>query len=281
MVIKPGILCWALLFVVQEVALSAQSYEQSSPSATALGKSIGATFQSGVTPSVSPSPAPSNSPQPSSSQQLSATVLLDILGDGLQALQAIAEPPNTIDGTTYTEFYSFGKRVFSQSAFFTSNSGNLGFSAGLAPAEIRVPLVVYPVGPVAVEIDGGVRFQADLQGQLVPDISTASQLASLGVQLQAVADGAGFLEGYANLLILRAGVGGQVDLIDAQANLNARFTFDGNAPYFGIDAMVDFLSGKFYAFLDVFDFFGFKRLFEDTIHSWNGTCYSTGDSLCP
>ena len=162
-------------------------------------------------------------------------------------------------------------------------NGDLNFSVGLAPAEIRVPLFVYPVGPVALQIDGGARFQADVQGSLVPALAIPFSLSSLGVQLEAVADGAGFIEGYANFLVVRAGVGGQVDLVDASADLNARLSFDGSPPFVGISAMVDFLKGRFYAFLDYFNplKFGYQRLLDYTIYSWNGYCYDTGAMLCP
>jgi hypothetical protein len=211
--------------------------------------------------------------------QVLSEILLDILGIGLQALKGFTSPDNTINGTTYTEYDSFGKTVFSQDAIL--NYANGSFSVGLAPAEIRVPVLVYPVGPVVVEIDGGARFQADLQGQLIPNFGIPITLSSLGVQVQAVADGAGFVEGYADLFIVRAGVGGQVNLVDAQADLNASVNFNGTAPFFKLDAMVTFLSGDLYAFLDVFDLFGYKRILDYSLYSWNGYCYATGNLLCP
>lgn len=263
------ILTGEVAFASPAPAPSPTLYEQSSPQATAVGQALGGSLTTGVQPNLA-----------TGTQQVVSTVILDILGAGLQALSALASPDNTINGTTYTEFYSFGKRVFSQDAFVNFN-GNVNFSVGLAPAEIRVPLVIYPVGPVVVQIDGGARFQADVQGQLVPNLVIPLSLASIGIDLQAVADGAGFIEGYANLLVVRAGVGGQVDLVDAQANLNTRISFDGSPPYAGIDAMVTFLSGQFYAFLDLFELFGYKRLLDYPLYSWNGYCFDTGGMVCP
>ena len=206
--------------------------------------------------------------------QVLTTILFDILGAGLEALKAWSSPDNTINGTTYTEFDSFGNTVFSQSAIVNFSAD--GFQVGLAPVEIRVPVVVFAVGPVPVEIDGGARFQADLQGQFTPNIGIPISLSSLGLQASLVADGAGFIEGYVNLLVLRAGVGGQVNLVDAQATLNTTFNFNGTAPYFNLDAMVTFLSGDFYAFLDVFDLLGYKRLLDYPLYSWNGYCFAMG-----
>jgi hypothetical protein len=259
-------------------------FQQASDQA-AVGHALGGSFQSGlVTTQAQPQAvtATTVAPATETTQQVLTTVVLDILGAAMQALSASESPPNTINGTTYTEFYSFGKRVFSQSAILNFN-GNAGFEVGLAPAEIRVPLIIYPIGPVALEIDGGARFQADLQGQTITNIGIPISLSQLGIQLQAVADGAGFIEGYANLLVVRAGVGGQVNLVDAQANLNAEFSFNGIAPYAYVNAMVDFLSGNFYAFLDYFDVLalGWKRLLNYNLYSWNGYCFATETSLCP
>jgi hypothetical protein len=244
---------------------------QQSSSSTAIGHALGGSFQSGLSPNVATA----------SSQQVITTLELDILGAALQALSALTQPPNTINGTTYTEFYSFGKRVFSQDGY-VSSSGDNQITVGLAPAEIRVPLVIYPIGPVVLEIDGGARFQANLQVQSLIDIGIPISLSQLGIQLQAVADGAGFIEGYVSFLVIRAGVGGQVNLVDANANVNAEFSFNGIPPYALVTAMVDFLSGQFYAFVDYFSIwkFGWYRLLNYNLYSWKGFCFATGGASC-
>jgi hypothetical protein len=232
---------------------------------SAAGLPLSATFQAGST-----------------SAGVSATTELEILGVALQALQAIESPPNTIDGVTYTEFYAFGLRVLSQS--ITVQSAGLDqLSIGLAPAEVRVPIVTYPIGPILLELDGGVRFQADLNAQLIPQLAIPASLSRLGLQLKVQADAAGFIEGDVSLLVVRAGVGGQVDLVDAQADVNATFAFDGSPPVESVSAMADFLSGKFYAFLDYFSLahFGWKRLLDYTLFQWKGFCFAAGALQCP
>ena len=232
----------------------------------AVGHPLGARVQSGLTPN---------------SRQVLSQVLLTVLGVGIQALTASANPPNTIDGVTYTEFYAFGKRVLDQSFHWSANSN--GVTAGLAPAEIRVPVVLYPIGPVLLQVDGGARFQADLKANLVPVIGIPIELSSLGVQLETQAAAAGFIEGYAKFLVVRGGVGGQVDLMDGQADVNARFSFDGSPPYAHVSAMVEFLKGRFYAFLDYFSLakFGWKRLLNHDLYRWKGFCFATEALRCP
>ena len=279
---------------ITTVAQTSSTWEQTSKD-TALGKALSGNLEAGVpnlattTSSASSSSSSSSSSGSTSSssssanlQQALVTAGITILGLALQALEAIESPPDTINGVTYNEVYSFGLRVFSDSFSLTTASGGLGFNAGLAPTEIRVPIVVYPIGPVTLEIDGGARFQADVTGQAVPNPAIPVQDSAIGAELSAQADVAGFIEGYASFLVVRAGVGGQVDLVDGSADVNARFMFDGTPPYVGVDAWVDFLAGDFYAFVDLLDIFtlSFKRLVDYTLYSWNGYCFETQADLC-
>jgi hypothetical protein len=241
-------------------------YEQSKET-EAVGRPVGGEVKAGLSPNA---------------REMITTAVVRILGAAMQAWMASTNEPNTINGVTYTEVFSFGKRVFNQS-FYLNFNGQNGFNAGLAPMQIRVPVIAYPVGPVLLQVDGGVRFQADLMGSLVPVIGIPIELSSLGAQVTAKADAAGFIEGYAKFLVVRAGVGGQVDLVDAKTEINARFTFDGAAPYARVSAMVEFLKGRFYAFADYFSIrkFGWKRLLDYNLYSWNGYCFATQSLMCP
>lgn len=252
------------------------SYFEKSQSTKVLGKALGADVTAGT---------------PTDSSTVENTATLTVLGKSLEALSGTVAIPNTPDvpatGTVGSmEFYSFGKRVFSES-FFESNTGILGGEIGLAPAEVRVPLVTYPVGPLLLEIDGGARFQAELQGHINPTIifsgSGISNQSTIGVTLSGNALGAGFLEGYATLFVVRGGLGGQVDLINATLNSTSTFFFDGGKPVTSISAMAQFMSGEFYSFLDYFNIlaWSWSNLWTDTLYSWNGVCFSTGSMTCP
>jgi hypothetical protein len=235
-------------------------------SSSVLSRALGADYLTGAT----------------GPKQVQSATTLSILGSSLQALNATIGVPDTVDGTTYSEYYSFGFRVFSQSFYFTNN-GILQADVGLAPTEIRVPFVVYPVGPVTFQIDGGVRFQADLQEQLMPTIILDSSLSSLAVKLSGKVTGSGFIEGVADAVALRAGVGGQLNLVDAQADAMADFFFDGRSPTTQISGFAQFLNGRLYAFADVFDVFEWNwlRFWNYDLFNWSGYCYSTGNTACP
>src|SRR5690606_13827448 len=66
-----------------------------------LGAEMGAKAQTVITPA----------------EQVASAVSVSTLGTALQALFALTNPPNTIDGVTYTEVYSFGKRIFADSRY--------------------------------------------------------------------------------------------------------------------------------------------------------------------
>jgi hypothetical protein len=244
---------------------SQNQFERSSYDSS-MGRSLGGEFQTGVS---------------ADDSSALATVLLTVLDIDLKAMQAISTPPSTPDGVAYNEIYSFGMRIFDQNGYFHNNL--TGFTAGLAPTEVRIPIFIYPIGPVALEVDGGARFQADVNGQMLIGIGIPISYSTLGVQLNASAVGAGFVEGYANLLAVRAGVGGQVDLVDAGAPLNASLFFNGLKPLVTINAMVDFLKGQFYGFIDYMNplSFGWTRWQTLNLYSWKGYCYQTGGDLCP
>ena len=213
-------------------SFTAQKYDR------ALGKPIGAAFSASTTTS-----------------QAQSEAQLEVLGKSMTAMQSQVNVTDDPDGTSYMDVYSFGLRVFSQSGYF-SNNGLLGFNAGLLPTEIRVPLVLYPIGPLTLEIDGGVRFQATATAQLSPTIVIGSaDLSSVSLQMQADAIATGFVQGYAEALFIRAGLGSDLNLIDASANLQAQFRFDGTAPTANVTAMARFLNGSIYGFADLFDIF--------------------------
>lgn len=232
-----------------------------------LGKELSAGIQAG---------------QVANTTTLQTKAKLTVLGVAMQALTALVSPPNTVRGTTYTEVYSFGKRIFTQSNV-SQESGMLKYSIGISPTELRVPVVAYPVGPVVLQVDGGARFQANVVIQNSTEISFPIEYSAFAAQIQARAAAAGFVEGYAKFFVVRAGVGGQVDLVDAQANVNMRKTVGEAKPLVLVSAMAQFLKGHIYAFLDVFGLlkFGWRRLLDHDLYSWTGYCFATENLTCP
>jgi hypothetical protein len=259
------LLAAAVALSMELPAYSAEDMFEGKRSTEVLGKEMSGEFAAGV---------------PADTKVVKTKAKITVLGIALNALMASMAPANTIGGKTYTEVYSFGKAVFKDST--SMEGGMLKFRAGIAPTEVRIPVYAYPVGPLLLQIDGGARFEANVTIQGTPEISFPIEFANFSVDLQAVAAAAGFIEGYAKLFIVRAGVGGQVDLIDAHASVNARFT-PATKPLVLISAMVQFLNGRLYAFADVFwlSQMGWKRLWNYDLFAWNGYCFATDNQTCP
>lgn len=235
-----------------------------------FGKTTGATVTAG---------------NPDATQTIEATTDLKVIGKSLNAFSTLVESPNDIDigGVTYTTVYSFGKRVFAD-AWTVSSNGTNNIRLGLAPTEVRLTFVKYPVGPVTLNVAGGTRFQAVLDTTLVPEVAFPIEDSSLGVNLMAMAQAAAFVEAYASILIIRGGVGGQVDVVDGNINVNGRVNFKpGMAPAIATGGIVHFFKGRFYAFLDLYGFIklGWKRLIDKDIYTWQGFCFSVGYLQCP
>lgn len=214
---------------------------------------------------------------------IGALANFNVFGVILQAIMAWQGAPNTINGKSYTEVFVFGKRVFSQTEYVHNNLEKLQFNVGLAPTEMRIPVLTYPVGPILLRLDAGARVLADLSAQVTPNFGIPLFISTVGLTMGARLDGAAFAEGYAQAFVVRAGVGGQVDLIDAHADLNAQISFDGSKPVVLFNAMAQFLKGRLYAFLDVFTFipWEFKRLVDLELYTWPGFCAATGTASCP
>jgi hypothetical protein len=265
------------------------SYVTRSYSSETLGKTTGASVSAG---------------NPAATQTVETNANLTVIGHSLNALNARTESPasltgnsgtggtvggcTTVDcvdigGTAYTTVYSFGKAVLAN-AFSITSGGYNNVKIGLAPTEVRVPFVVYAVGPLTLDVAGGVRFQANLDATLTPVlVMNDLKTSQLQVNLQALAEAGGFVEAYAALLVIRGGVGGQVDLIDGNLGVNGLINFDGSKPAVFVNGKVQFFNGRFYAFLDFFNLLnlGWKRLIDHTLYQWNGICYAMGAEACP
>lgn len=222
---------------------------------------------------------------PAGTQAIQTAADITLLGKVLSPFSTRIETPDgtTIGNTSYTTVYSFGKRVFSD-AWTISSDGDNHIALGLAPTEVRVPAVSYPVGPLLLNVDGGVRFQAYVSANLVPEIAIPLPDSNLRVDLYSRVQGAGFVEGYAQFVIIRGGVGGQLNLIDGEASVNGRVGFNStNPPVVLVSGVVSFFNGSIYSFLDIFGFLSvhWRRLHNGILYNWNGTCFSMGSRTCP
>ncbi len=240
---------------------------QESKSVKILGRNVGGSFTTGTA---------------EDTQQMQASASVTVLGKPLQPLQAFVNPPMNIGDTTYVEYYSFGSRVFHESYYY-SHDGILAMKAGIIPTEVRVPIFKYPVGPVVVGIDGGARFQANIEAALTPTIMYPADQSTLEAKLTAAASASGFVEGSAKLLFMRIGLGGELSLVNAKADVDSLFFFNGRQTVTQLGAFAAFLKGKLFSFFDLFSIFqlGWSRVSENDYYRNKGYCVSKGNLQCP
>ncbi len=200
----------------------------------------------------------------------------------------------TIDPTTaVNDLYIAGKRVWNGT--FTQEAGSFVYRGGIAPTQIPFPLVLYPVGPLILEVDAGVSFSVNLVAKLTPGpgVLSASSTASsstaasdlapvsvVAISLDAAATGSAYIEGFAQVLVVRGGIGGQITVIDGSANVAADF-FQNQAPKVQYVGKLTLLSGHVYAFVDSNLLFGkWKRWWSHDFFKWSGKCYAFGGQVC-
>jgi len=215
---------------------------------------------------------------PSVSQQgVQTSTLVQFLGINTQLMNAALELQSTTLGTT--NWYIDGKQIWSGN--LALQSGSLVYSGGIAPIQIPFPLFAYPLGPITLEVDAGIDFQGNLAVHLTPGLSIPVQDSSLQGTMQESLTAGGYLEGYAKLLIARAGVGGKVNLIDGSVGVNADIFFNQSPPTLGGLGKVVFLNGNVYAFVDTIKLFGqWNRVLSSNLYSWAGKCYAFGAATC-
>jgi hypothetical protein len=279
----------AIPFAVATIAQTPVAFgDEFSDERAAIGKKNGVTFVIGPTngltkPTADPVASPTLAPvgqtpapdaggeiEPSDTAGLYAALSAMIFGKDRSILEAQAGVTDLLEGET--DFYWGGFKVWNSKPEW--KDGAFQISAGLPTVSMRAPLVRLPVGPVTLAVDAGVAAEANLTGKLAPLISIPIQFTSVKATLETDISASGFIEGYAKWLIVRAGIGGELRLIRADANVSGEVGFAGYPPRFAFEGYLSLLAGKIYGFVDYFNVFGWKwkRALEPTFANWKGKC---------
>lgn len=212
-----------------------------------------------------------NSLADSQEKSFQSTITGNILGKQRSLLDVNVRPDtDLLEGET--EMYVGTIQVITTSGRF--ENGAYVAKVEIPPVTARIPAVTLPVGPLTVKIDAGFALEASLSASLRPEIAVPLQDSALSAEIVPHAKALGYLEGYVSLLVLRGGVGGEVTVIDTEAHLGARLSFNGARPLYYSYGHLTYLSGKVYGFADHFDVFKWrwKRFWKPTLYSWEGTC---------
>lgn len=183
------------------------------------------------------------------------------------------------------DLYVNGIKVWTGSS--TSENGVISYTGGVAPTQINMPVFSYTVGPLVLEVNAGVEFEASVDARLVspllqPDLSTLPTAESLvDTSLTTNANASGYVEAMARVLIVQAGIGGDVNIIDGDASVAASISMmDPTSSMLTYDGKLQVLNGKIYAFIDYRKLGGWKRWKDFNLYSWKGMCWAMGDQTC-
>ena len=212
----------------------------------------------------------------------------------LSLISVEALPPPVTDGATSspsaspspagvplatTNWYIGGTQIWAGHLAF--QNGSLVYAGGVAPTEIPFPLFAYPVGPVLLQVDAGVAFEGNLSAKLTPGLSYPIQDSTQTGTLQARLSAAGFVEGYARFLLVKAGIGGQVNVIDGATGVQAEIFMSQKKPELTGFGKLRLLNGSVFGFVDTAYLFGsWKRILNRKFYQWNGLCYAFGAESC-
>ncbi len=208
---------------------------------------------------------------------------LRVLGKSISYLKS--ELTVADETTAEVKTYAFGKRI--SGVLEIGNEGLLKWKAVLPPIEYKITPLVYPVGPVLLQVDAGVRGQGELSAEIQPTLILPIEQSIVDVIIGLDAEADAFVEGSGKLLVFKAGIGGEMQIIRANASLRGSFSFLGEAPVVTYGGELHAFEGAFFAFLDIFNFFGFryKRLWRKNLFDWRGICKSfsstDGNETCP
>lgn len=212
---------------------------------------------------------------------VSASTQVKFLGKLIPLINSKMEY-TTSDGkieTKNNELYVNGIKLWTGNG--NLENGTLTYQGSVAPTQIAMPVFSYTVGPLVLEVSGGVEFEASMDAKLASpllnsDLSTLPTADTLvDASLNNHATASGFVEGRARVLIVQAGVGGRVNIIDGIASVNATIPMlDPTQPTLSYDGKLQVMNGKIYAFVDYRKLGGWKRWKNFDLYSWNGYCWA-------
>ena len=203
-----------------------------------------------------------------------------ILGQSRSLIQFNVHPSTDLS-SAQSEVYVRGLQLLGPHGSGSDPTGKIKFENGaftthvsLPPVTTRIPLVTLPVGPLLVRVAAGFALAGDLVASLAPQLGIPIQMSMVRANIDPSAQALGFIEGYASLVALRGGMGGEVNVLDAHASLQADLYLGNRPARFRSSGFLEFLNGEFYGFLDHFNLWKWKwtRFWKNTLFSWKGVC---------
>jgi len=211
-----------------------------------------------------------------------------LFGKERTLMKVQSEPQTSESGEIriQNDLYVAGMRLWSGGG--TIQNQGYSYEGLIAPTQLAWPLVTYPLGPILLQIDAGVNYQASLKARATPTITFPIQSVSLKTSLEAKAAGAGYLEGYAKFLVVRGGVGGSIDVIEGhtvasvEAEISPTEQNPVTEPKIEVSGKLTVLKGRIYGFVDTYRILvgKWKRVLNKNFFVYPGKCWAFGEEKC-
>jgi hypothetical protein len=177
-----------------------------------------------------------------------------------------------------TGLYVRGIRVWSGSV---PVGEGMVYRGSIAPTRIDFPILSYPLGPIYLQLTGGLEFSGNLEASLQPMDPVTDPASALRAGAQATLASSAFVEGAGRAVLVRGGLNGQVTLVDGRVGAQAEIPTSGESPRIGYLGKANLLSGEVAGHVDARSFFGgWNRVFSRTFFRWPGKCISFGAESC-
>jgi hypothetical protein len=193
---------------------------------------------------------------------------------------AASAPENAEGGIALRQHdvYVGGVRVWNGK--FGLDHGTLTYSGGVAPTQIAIPLVTYPLGPLLLKVEAGFEFEGQLEARFAIGPSYPLKDSTVVASVQTDLYAAAYIDASARLLFLKGGIGGRIDVIDAQAGFFSTFYLNGMKPRTTNFGWARLMDGHVYGFLDSKILFGrWTRVWQHDFFNWMGACMTFTDGV--
>ncbi len=198
-------------------------------------------------------------------------------GDGLQSsLESVVfgkkNPLISVSAQDgHSELYLRGIRVWSGSMPEVS----------IPPTRINLPLLNYPIGPILLQLSGGIEFSGTVKTSVIPASDSGNSDPGRGAEALVDISSSAFLEGTGGMTFFRGGIAGRVSLVDGILGARALLPEAGVTPEFENLGKATFLQGEIGGHLDSrYPFGSWNRLYSKTFFKWPGRCISFGSESC-
>jgi hypothetical protein len=156
--------------------------------------------------------------------------------------------------------------------------GTWEYELKIPPVNVGATLISYGIGPIVLKVNGGYSLGGGLNTSLATGLVSETEAAAnelLKAKLEADIQAAGYVEGSANLAIVRGGLRGEVEAADGTVTAQAALVVGEDPLSWGVNGELSLFSGAISAFADRWSLFsGWKHIWTGNLFKWKGICFT-------